>query len=197
MAFVVAGACAPDDETADGVTDVVAIESAPTKGTRAPERRAAARAARRHEVVRPSADLSTAIPQIRDAYVVCVTVPEQCDPASLVATGSPAAAWLDTHLDELVLWNLARAPVDDRISIRQLVHDLTDRATAKVCIVNDLPLVDRREPGDPNDDIPFVNPLLSIMAHWELQLTADGWRLFDVWPLGHFPESDTCEPPRG
>lgn len=142
-------------------------------------------------------DLADSVPRIRHAYVQCVTVPEACDRASIVVPDSPAATWLDDHLYELTLWNLARAPVADRLTIRELVQVASDRARARVCILHDLPLVDRGEPGDPYDDIPFVNPLLSIMSHWELQATAVGWRLFDVWPLGHYPESETCAVPGG
>lgn len=138
------------------------------------------------------------MPTLRRAYVACVTAPESCDRGAIVAAGSPASRWLDLQLDDFLLWNIGRDPrvPGDLVTIRELVQQSDVNASARLCIVNDLPLVDRREPSNPDDDIPYANPLLSITVHWDLVLTDDGWRIADVGTLGHFPESDTCEPPR-
>lgn len=141
-------------------------------------------------------DLSTSIPILRRRYVECVTVPEQCVTSGIAVDGSDAAVALERDLRDLVEWNLGRA-VDvpgDRIDVLDTVR-LSDRtASTIVCIVNDLPLVDRREPGTTGDDIPFANPLLSVRARWDLELTSQGWRLVAQENLGYYPESASCVP---
>lgn len=167
---------------------------------RAGERRS--RRAKRMAATAPTAAdpverVEDAVLRLRLAYVACVVAPERCVTDTVVAVGTPAAAWLDDHVGELRRWNIGRA-VDvpgDRISIVRLTPAATDRVVAQVCIVDDLPLVDRGATDDPLDDIPYVNPPLSVMVRWELVITVTGWRIADRTELGHFPESDTCEPP--
>lgn len=142
-------------------------------------------------------DLSTAIPILRQRYVECVTRPEQCVTSGIVVDGSAAAIGLENDLRDLVEWNLGRATdiPGDGIDVLDTVR-LSDRAASAVmCIVNDLPLVDRREPGITGDDIPFANPLLSVRERWDLELTPQGWRLVALENLGYFPESASCAPP--
>jgi hypothetical protein len=186
---------APSESAIDASGDSASATRQRAKRKRAVDRRPSATMAE----TGPSSndDLSSAIPKLRDAYVACATVPEECVTTAFVANDSPASLWLDEHLGELMLWNIARARdvPGNRISIRELVPVTASQATARLCIADDLPLVDRVEPSDPDDDIPYVNPLLSIMSRWELRLTPDGWRLVDLEPIGYFPESATCEVP--
>lgn len=142
----------------------------------------------------PAHDLRTAIRTIRAAYVACATAPEHCDRAAIVAAGSRAARWLDHHVEDLLRWNLGRPPdvPGDTFEIETVHHQSGESAAVRLCIVNDLPLVDRVDPEDPDDDIPYPNPLLSVATEWELVVTDAGWRLAHAEPVGYFPGMSMC-----